>query len=471
MTTDGQSSDKKIRILRSFGAIIFLFLGIMAVLFYEERVAFADASFQLFSIIVKGDFAIQAGRFGAVVTQGFPLAAVKLGLPLRLVMLSYSLAFVVFPFLLWLILAFVIKNRKMAMVLALFTILLTNETFYWIQSELLQGCVLVIFLFGWIDKVDKIAIPHLIGFYLLTAIVLFIHPLGFIPFAFLWFYFLQKQKGKNRRPYLSLVAFAFLLMLIKHFFLPSAEYDTISMGLAQKAPQFWKFFRFQSTRNFWGYCLTDYYLFPVLLIWVSYFYYQTKKKWRLFLMLGFTLGYLQLVNATFSWGPSQFHIESFYQVLSIFLLVPFIHEVLPKWRTRFNQGALILMGIVIIFRLSHICIQHRPYTLRINWLKEAMVQTWQYPETKFVINEKQVPIDIIKNGWAGAYETLLLSAQQSPDSTRTILIHNDDVPINNFIDAQKAFLTPFGPIPYDVMPQRYFHFRDTSHYRRLLRVE
>lgn len=77
----------------SLGLMAFLAISLLAGYFFRERVALLDAAYQLFMLIYKGDFAIQSGRFGAVVTQVFPLISVKLGLSLKMVMLSYSLSF------------------------------------------------------------------------------------------------------------------------------------------------------------------------------------------------------------------------------------------------------------------------------------------------------------------------------------------------------------------------------------------
>lgn len=355
----------------------------------------------------------------------------------------------------------------MALVLVLFTVLLTSHTFYWIQSELLQGCVLVIFLFGCIDRVQTFRAWHLLLFYPLIGLILFIHPLTFIPFCFLWIFFLIQKQFTQNWYYYSLFGFLILIMVTKHFFLHGAAYDATSMGLAKNAYKFWKFFQFKSTRNFWRYCLTDYYFFPILLMWISYFYYKTKQKWKLILVLGFTFAYLQLVNATFAWGPYQFHLESFYQILAIFLLLPLIFDVLPHWNFKLKNGPMLLVMVIICTRLLHLYIQHRPYTQRLDWMKAALQSTWVYSETKFIIHEKKVPIDTVMNGWAGAYETLLLSAQLHPDSTRTIFIHNDEVQVEQYSDNTKAFLTPFGAIDYASMPSRYFNFKDESMYKEL----
>src|SRR5688572_6642136 len=85
------------------GTFTFLLLGILSVIFYQERVVFIDIAFQLFHMLKDGTFAIQHNRTGAFLTMSFPLLASKLGLPLKLVMLSYSAGFIAYYFAIFLL--------------------------------------------------------------------------------------------------------------------------------------------------------------------------------------------------------------------------------------------------------------------------------------------------------------------------------------------------------------------------------
>ena len=70
-----------------FGLIGFVGLLCLATVFYQERIIFSDAAFYLFNIVKDGQFAIFHSRFIAVLTEIFPLTAVKLGIPLQQIML------------------------------------------------------------------------------------------------------------------------------------------------------------------------------------------------------------------------------------------------------------------------------------------------------------------------------------------------------------------------------------------------
>lgn len=126
------------------GSITYIILAILAVILYIERTAFLDISFHLFYILKDGNFAIQNNRFGAFMTQLFPLIGSKIGLPLDVIMKLYSVGFVLYYFSIFLIITKFLKVQKFGIVLLLFSTLMVADTFYWIQSELPQGIAFMI---------------------------------------------------------------------------------------------------------------------------------------------------------------------------------------------------------------------------------------------------------------------------------------------------------------------------------------
>jgi len=67
--------------LRKLANIAFAAMGalfVLAILFYKERVLFADAAFIAFHIINDKKLAIQENRYGSFITQVVPLFGQKL---------------------------------------------------------------------------------------------------------------------------------------------------------------------------------------------------------------------------------------------------------------------------------------------------------------------------------------------------------------------------------------------------------
>jgi phosphate starvation-inducible membrane PsiE len=68
-------------------------LLILSVIFFKERVFFADASYVLFDILNYKKFAIQEHRYGSFITQIVPYLGAKLHLPIRALVFSYAVIF------------------------------------------------------------------------------------------------------------------------------------------------------------------------------------------------------------------------------------------------------------------------------------------------------------------------------------------------------------------------------------------
>lgn len=100
-------------------------------------------------------------------------------------------------------------------------------------------------------------------------------------------------------------------------------------------------------------------------------------------------------------------------------------------------------------------------------MQALLDQTEQIPGTKFAISEADVPIELVKNGWASPFETLLLSAIENPDSTRSVFIYNKDVDISSKLSKKRHLLTPFSDLPYESLPAVYFNLQDTGAYKIL----
>ena len=125
------------------------------IFFYQERVTTLDTAFQFFSILKRDALAIQAYRYGAAITQVFPLLTSRLGLPLELVAMSYSVSFVLFYFGAFLFAWFKLKNPAIAIVILLFNTMMTAHGFFWAQCEVIQGAVFTLVYLGYVEQQMK----------------------------------------------------------------------------------------------------------------------------------------------------------------------------------------------------------------------------------------------------------------------------------------------------------------------------
>jgi hypothetical protein len=135
------------RFLSITGLITFILLFILSLYFYLERTVFVDIAYHTFYIIKDQTFAIQNYRFGATITQIFPLLATKLNLPLNNILIIYSSCFIIVYAFIYSIIVYPLKNLQLGWVLIGYLTLMMSDTFYWIQSEYQQGCALCLLFF------------------------------------------------------------------------------------------------------------------------------------------------------------------------------------------------------------------------------------------------------------------------------------------------------------------------------------
>ncbi|NUO00237.1 MAG: hypothetical protein HUU01_06430 [Saprospiraceae bacterium] len=468
--------------LRYAGWFTFLALGILAWTFFLERTVFLDAAFQSFTVITKNELAIQVGRFGSAVTQVFPLVASRLGWSLEGILRAYSMSFVVYPFVLFLLLAGVFRNARAGLILALFYTLLASHTFYWIQSELLQACALIIFYYGIADALfykDHPALdrPLLAGaVYLLMAalsvVIIFFHPVAFIPFFYSWMFLAISRDREKRKAFYLLPVFGLAVMLYKKFGLPANAYDTATTGLTDGVlDRAIHFFSLQSTQNFYRFCVTDYYCFPLLLAAIVIFYIRHRNYLKLVFVAGSVVGYLVLVNCTFHWNVEQFYIESHYQVMSLLMAIPLVFDLLraPRWR----RVLLFLIPAVMAIRVAHIGWRHNLYEQRLVIERNLIDHAKKLDGQKFMIARDDLPWGDLLMTWGLPYETMYLSALEHPDSVITVLSLEGDQPfVNENAAKTDLFFGPWGPLhDSEVEKTGYFNFRDTIPYRKLSRIE
>ena len=121
------------------GHCTFAVLTLMAFVFFKERTLILDAALQSFIILRDNDFAIQVNRFGAAMTQIFPLIASRLGGSLQTILTAYSLGFVVVHWGMFWLCDRILKQKEMAFGIVLFNVFMVNSTFYWAQNEVIQA--------------------------------------------------------------------------------------------------------------------------------------------------------------------------------------------------------------------------------------------------------------------------------------------------------------------------------------------
>jgi hypothetical protein len=438
------------------GSISYSILLHLSAFFYMERTVFIDMAYHIFYILKDDGFAIQNYRFVAAFTQFFPLLGSKMGMELESIARLYSLAFAILYFLIFLIIAFVLKLWRYALIMLLFSTLMVSHTFYWIQSEFPQGLAMMVLYFALLDYIDKKPESHKIWFLALGVLlftVAFSHPLMIFPFAF-FSLFLGINEAENRKlhvfSFLSFILFwGIKLVLFK------SPYDSTSMGGVKNVLYlFPDYFTIQSNKDFIRYCISDYYMLIILWLGVMGFY-TLKKEWKkLVLVGGFFMGYLMLVNISYYNGADQFYLENLYLPLSLFVALPLVMDV---YEVLGERKFLYLVLVIVLFSLGRIYFTSYEYTQRLDYLNEILNEYRQADVDKAIIDENHVNMSLLKMSWATPYEFWLLSTIRYGQSISLVVLPNASQ-FHWALTYKDSFFTQWGVFEYSQMNPRYFIF-------------
>ena len=451
------------------GTATYTTLLVLAAVFYLERMAMLDMAFQCLHILRVGEVQIQSGRFGAAATQFFPWAAQALGLPLKGVLLTYSLGHVLYYFLIFLLITQVLGQWKWGIVLILLSTLITTHTFYWL-SEMPQGLAFLLLILAWMDYKNQLVALHwweypLLAFALVTAF--YFHPMVLYAMLFCSVFVLlngTSSRGKSALYFLAITIFL-ATVVVKYKILKLDWYDAMSLERSKTFGELWPhWLDIQSNRDFIKWCATDYYLFPILYA-LGLVFYFIKKNWlKAALLLLTPLAYILLVNVPFHTGDRQFYLENLYLPLAIFVAVPLVFDVLPAWLP--ENKIWIPVALLAGLGLLRIYQAHQPWSDRLHWEQQFLEKTAHLPNRKLLLTEEQVPMDTLLLSWGTAYEFLMLSALEHPDSARCILVDEASWRFDTLLAQPRLFLGEFKNYRFDELPRRYFNFQDSSAYVR-----
>lgn len=446
------------------GLITFLALVVLSIVFYKERIIFADPAFQLSYMIRDDNFAIQVNRFAAVLSKIFPYLAIKLSLSLNIIVLIYSLSFPLYNLMFFVIIFKYFKNIEWAIILLLYNILIVSHSFYWPAIELNQGVAVMMFYFAFISYLSRaktVKIIHWIVTALLIATIVFSHPLIIIPFVFIHIYlYFFNINTVNKNMFTIGVLFTLTTLIIKRIFFRN-WYDDMQMeslnNFVNLFPNYWDI---PSNKKFLQYFINDYYISGIILLSVFIYLILKRELLKIVLIFSFIIGYILIINISFPNGSDNFFSESKYMLLSIFIAIPFVFDLIPRLKTNYLFAILLF---IIIIRLFHIYNTHSLYSERVNWLSRVLTKTEKLHEKKLIINKNDTPTDTLMLTWASSYEFLLLSTIEK-NNPRSILITEDPLSFKQKMKSNNTFLDEWRVYKYDKFPKRYFNFKDSSKY-------
>lgn len=442
-------------------------LLIWALVFYKERMVLCDESYIFFRIVNEQKLQIQQFRYGAFITQMFPLIAAKLHIPLKQALMLYSVSFNLF----YLAVAFIVfrlREYKLVILMSFYYLLMTSDSFFWTNNEVYQGIAWMFLFYAIIlraGKTNKLFIA-ILSTIVLGGLAMVSHPLVAIPFIYLWgFYIINgKEWPFNIRISLLLSVLVVLLAIGRAFISAKyAGYDSeiihnVAVPDADKIKtimhgQFFRELLRNTKHNYW--------ILPLLFIAGVISMLRNKKFLLTIWTLIFCFGYFAIVCLTFE-GYLAFYTESELMPGIILATAAFVFFTVPGIK---KELALALLVLIFINRLYIIHRSSYIFKERHHFINSILYKMKQKNISKLALIKPFRNADPrLKLDWGLPAETIIASALAEQQPQRQFLIRTADqlwdfLPRND----NKVLMSCYDNLGYDKLNPLYFR-PDTAAY-------
>jgi hypothetical protein len=431
----------------------------LGAVFFKERVAFGDTAYQAVLLLIDQKPVVNWVRVGSMIPQIIPLIAIWLHASLKTVMVLHSMSFLIFFLVIYLFAYRYSKKHLLFFVIPLYLVLITNEVFYWPQSELQQGmlwlCLYAVFLFE--DKWSEMSITKAwVLHFLFMLWIQFFHPLIFFPMAFAVIYYYDSKSAlfsKRSIIHLSISAACFVIRYVVGLF-NIYERGKLNMGTALKnnLPHL---LSLDSVHKFAHRAPREYAVYYALLLIAAVYLIISKRYLKVLALASFTFGYWLLIMVTDA-NDNRFYTENMLLPLGFIVALPVAVDIIP----RFHSYSLIVSAIVVLgIRLLFIYHAHEDYTRRF----EVYAPYFRYVENKKLIgvfaDESSIDSKKMIMTWASGYESVLISSLSSPDSCMVVQIDKDPDHYSYALGSDTSLVTIYGIWDKSKLPARYFRLR------------
>lgn len=403
------------RFLIKSAHFIFFTLFILSLIFYLERVAFIDSSYHLFKLINAQSLTYEAGRYGAFLTKWPALLLIKTGASLKVVMFVFSSWFILWYYLIFLFITYALKNRKVGIALAVSLVTGYGNTFFHCVTETHQALVYCLLFYAWISNKYTWHISFQIFFGIILIILSFLtHPISILVILTLLGFHLAKDNNyKEFFNYTFLIVIAVMVGL-KLVFTDGNSYEGQFFDLKDIVTSFktrmfgWVFY----FRNILFLYFTPTLAF-IVIVWIA-----LKQKSLTSIYASFSSVVLLFLLILFYKGGADVMKERailpFCTVIILFLTELFLKDNLD---TKITKSYIIItsfIGIAVIFSMSS------SHSKRISRYQTAFDSNVFEKTKKIIVPRKAIDNKNLMVTWSIPYETLLISAVEGLDKSKSI---------------------------------------------------
>jgi hypothetical protein len=439
---------------------MFLVLFILALLFYLERTIFVDPCYAVFNLLYYRDYVVEAGRMAAVAPQTLALLAIKLELPLKVILAVYSMSFILLYYLIFLVIAYLFKLDRLALAVPLLLMLGVKYSFFWISTETHQALVYTILLYAfltWSMRFKSNLLFWLLRLVLAAGIMFlcfYSHPVSLFTVLFVLGFFIIDNKLWLKPDGYLLGALIIGLALFKFLTSSATGYESFYFrGFGEFFTRLGDVFHAESYL-FLKAKILNIYLFSWMLFLITSVWYIIEKQ---YLKLGYyliSLLFLSLVLfTTFNIWYFPFIQEKNLMGLNIFLLIPFLKDVVFPAGRKQVLSQLFLIGMFVM-GVAHVASASLFYRNRLTYIGNLITSARRFPEKKFIVSESMIDRNQLNVNWGLAPETLILSSLESPDSSISMYINDENGKIAEGTNLNDSLLFICAPWAKDLEIRR-----------------
>jgi hypothetical protein len=441
------------------GHLLFAILFFYSFAFWKERQAF-DAAHYLLEIILRKSFFIAHFRPIGFVSQVLPVFGVWLNAPLKWLMILYSVGDVLYYYLIFLLLLFYFKNERATIWFFVIYLSTLAYSFYCPVTELLQGLALLPVVFCLLER-DGVASQ--IWIYIVTLLIIFSHPLLFIPLGALLAFSFFRSKLEKKQLFLTLWFVALL----------AVKFLTLDIYDSQKAfyPVVYNDYGNLNNITDGGYLISFFKMllinYPVLFFlfgWSCLILVRKKDLRLLIVYLGSVLGFLLIIICTHHFEHISNYSERMLLPLPCLIALPIGLIRSSKSENNIQLFSFLLLFGFFIFRLTQIYQAGQEFVLRNEQMKRIIDVSRLMGSQKVIADENLLEQPPIANtGWCYSIESMLLSAVEGPEKVVSIAMlheHMDRIKQQGNEVSNKQWIkwTEFI-LPDDSLPSNYFSFK------------
>jgi len=441
------------------GHLLFVILFFFSAWFWKERQAF-DAAHYLLEIILRKSFFIAHYRPIGFVSQILPVMGVWMGLPLKVLMLLYSVGDVLYYYLIFLLIRLYFKNEHATLWFFIIYLSTLAYSFFCPVTELIQGLVLLPVVYCLLEKGTT---GSKFFIYALTLLIIFSHPLLFIPLGALFAFYLIKENKLKKQWGLCL----FFLVLLVLKFLTLDKYDsqkTFYPVVYNDYGNLKNILDFNYLTVFFKMLFVNYAILFFLFGW-SCFILVNRKDFRLLLIyLGSVFGFLLIIICTHHFEHISNYSERMLLPLPCLVALPIGLMGSNKNESNVQLFSLIVFFGFFLFRLSVIFEAGQEFVLRNEQMKRIIDVSRLMGSQKVIADEnllEQLPF--ANTGWCYSIESMLLSAIDGPDKVVSIAMQHEHIDrikqLGSNLSNQDWIKWTEFILPDDSLPKNYFSFQ------------